>query len=485
MRSLFKDLIAKGFIYGIGSSLNGLFGFLLIPFFVGRLHAAEYGRYALAEMLLNLLSVILGMGLNVAILSYYSKLASNEHKYFIGSVLSLVLASTVVIDCIYLTCMLAFGQHLFPSLTNNIFFLIVYISFIENVWLFFGTVFRAQGSAWSYICASFIQVLVGLVATVWLIVMNGYREEGILYGRLIGDIVLLLFLLPQFIKYRLHFDKIVTVRLLKIGLPLVPVTFASMWVIMSPRFFIEKFGSPTDVGVFTMSTKIAGLISIGFVQPFAMAWMVSMFKIYRRTDARNIYAKVFTYFILIGGSLALVLAVISPQIAILLGKNKFPLSSNVIAIMALSNLASGLMYPLNVGPYVKDSTYKVIPVYTFTSVVSLLFVWAMTYFYGVNGACLALLATYLLQALLLNRLSNSIFYIKKEWSRITKASVAMLISYLFALYFPDITQWNGIQWFAPLVYFIVLVVLLFIFRFFDDQEIRLLTAWYRRESTVV
>ena len=62
MKSAIQDLAAKGLIYGLGASFNGLVSFLLIPFFTHRLTAGEYGRYALAEMVLNLLLVLLGMG---------------------------------------------------------------------------------------------------------------------------------------------------------------------------------------------------------------------------------------------------------------------------------------------------------------------------------------------------------------------------------------------------------------------------------------
>ena len=78
MKSVFKDLVGKGLVYGLGSSLNGLVGFVLIPFFLKHLQAAEYGRFALAEMLLNLLLVLLGLGLNISLLSRYPRTDTAE-----------------------------------------------------------------------------------------------------------------------------------------------------------------------------------------------------------------------------------------------------------------------------------------------------------------------------------------------------------------------------------------------------------------------
>lgn len=62
MKSVLQELAGKGLVYGLGFSFNGLVAFILIPFFTGRLTAGEYGRYAIAEMVLNLILVFLGEG---------------------------------------------------------------------------------------------------------------------------------------------------------------------------------------------------------------------------------------------------------------------------------------------------------------------------------------------------------------------------------------------------------------------------------------
>src|SRR5262249_28203423 len=153
---------------------------------------------------------------------------------------------------------------------------------IENVGVLFLTFFRAEGLAWRYIITSLAQLIIGLLATISFIICLGYSEEGILYGRLAGDIALLGMLLPYLIKYHPRSNLKLTSDLVRVGLPLVPATLTGMWILMSPRYFIERFGSAADVGVFTMSSKIASIIWLGFIQPFALAWMVALFAIYQR-----------------------------------------------------------------------------------------------------------------------------------------------------------------------------------------------------------
>lgn len=471
MSSILKDLAGKGFIYGIGSSLNGLVGFILIPFYVSKLKAVEYGQFALAEMLLSLMLVVLGLGLNVSLLSRYSKMDSNQRQHLTDSIFTLLLISTFCIEALYLVIIFIGGKSIFPGLNNSIFIVIALITLVENIWMFFATLFRAQGSAWLYICASLIQVSCGLLATVVLITKFGFRDEGILYGRLIGDIILLLFLSPQFPKLSLRIDVNSAISILKIGLPLVPATFASMWIIMSPRYFIEWFGTPADVGVFAMSSKIAGLVSMGFIQPFAMAWMVSLFKIYKRDDAQQVYATVLTYFILVGGGLALLLGISSPQIVALLGKDNFPLSSGIISIMALSNIASGLIYPLNIGPYVKEVTYKVIPVYATSTAFATLLTGLLSYKYSMIGACSAILLTYLMHSYLLMRLSDKLYPIKRDILRNIKVVFSLSAAYFICAWIQNYLP-TYFKYFSPAIFIFIVTALLFLLRFFKQGEVQ-------------
>src|SRR5437773_12026830 len=203
MKSALRELTSKGLVYGLGASFNGLVGFLLIPFFTGRLSAAEYGRYAIAEMVLNLILVLLGLGMNVAILARYPNLPPEDRDKFFASVLTFMVLWTAAFEAVFLSLALLLGRAVVPVLDMRIFALIAAISTVETIWLLFATLYRAQGAAWRYIAASALQATFGLAATVVLIGRMGYRDEGILVGRLLGDGALFAsVVLPQFKRYR-------------------------------------------------------------------------------------------------------------------------------------------------------------------------------------------------------------------------------------------------------------------------------------------
>src|SRR2546425_2938489 len=176
-----------------------------------------------------------------------------------------------------------------------------------------------------------------------------------------------------------------------IGLPLIPATFSTMWVMTSPRYFSEWYGSISHVGVFAMSSKLAGVMQILFIQPFAMAWMVSLFTIYRRPDAGRIYARVLTYYIVLGTTLALALGSLGRVIVPTLAQERFPLSTAIVLVVALAQVASGLMYPLNIGPYVLEKTSKMTPVFVASSVLITILGIVLVRQWSAIGAAVALL----------------------------------------------------------------------------------------------
>ena len=135
-------------------------------------------------------------------LSRYHRLDAGERIRLIGGVFSLLLCTTVGIEGVYLASMWLWGGRILPGVGHESLLLVSAITSVEAIWLLFGTVFRAEGAAWAFIAGSSVQVVVGLVSTIVLIVGRGYRDEGILYGRLIGDLALVLFLLPQLLRYR-------------------------------------------------------------------------------------------------------------------------------------------------------------------------------------------------------------------------------------------------------------------------------------------
>src|SRR5437016_4371132 len=128
MRSALRELASKGLVYGLGASFSGLVSFLLIPFFTHELTATEYGRYAIAEMMLNLLLVVSGLGMNVAILARYPSVPTAERDRFFASVVSFMVPIAIALAAVFLVFAVIAGRKIALVLDTRLLYLVAAIS---------------------------------------------------------------------------------------------------------------------------------------------------------------------------------------------------------------------------------------------------------------------------------------------------------------------------------------------------------------------
>jgi O-antigen/teichoic acid export membrane protein len=125
----------------------------------------------------------------------------------------------------------------------------------------------------------------------------------VLIANLMGSILTLLMLFPEWRKARLIFDKALWKEIMHYSLPLIVVGFGGMINEMLSRFIYMK-ASPLpaevkahELGVFGANYKLAVLITI-FIQVFKMAAEPFFFAQSGQTDARNTYARVMKFFVM-------------------------------------------------------------------------------------------------------------------------------------------------------------------------------------------
>jgi O-antigen/teichoic acid export membrane protein len=138
---------------------------------------------------------------------------------------------------------------------------------------------------------------------------------------------------------------------------------------------------------------------------------------------------VITYYLLVGGSCALAVGFLAPQVIHLLGRQNFAISPAVVLLLCGANVAGGLMYPVTIGPYICEKTGRMVPVFLCSMLMSVVAGWVFVKAGGLMGAAAALLVVYLIQGLLLGYVSNGLYPIKIEWARIARVLIVLAAAY--------------------------------------------------------
>jgi O-antigen/teichoic acid export membrane protein len=477
MKLVFKDLLGKGLVYGLGSSLSGLAGFILIPFFIRHLSAAQYGRYALAEMLFNIFLIIVGLGLNVPLLARYANSEGKERDLVVGGVFALSLISGLVFSLIF--CLLPYTSiPLMNRLTQEMVILVAAVVVTETLWQRIATLVRAKGQAIFFSVTNLAKMLASLGLTVFLISVWGMREEGILYGRLAGNALVLLSSFGLHGRYPLIAGMNKALELLKAGWPLVPSALLAAWLTAAPLFFVERFCSIDEIGIYAISTKIAGFLLLIMIGPLNMVYSVMIYSIFKRSDAEQIYARILTYYVLIGLALSLSLAFAGPGLADLFGRNEFHVSSVIIILVSFAFFVYGISYVVTVGFYVCEKTKAMVPAFLLTALLSLPLVGGLTYWFGITGAAAGYMLGFVFLAVALNFLSQRLYRVRYEYRRIGKAFLAAMLAGVASFV---LSPAGGLGQLLVAIFFVAgFIVCLFLFRFFDEKERRHIQEFFVR-----
>ena len=429
MHKRIRKLTTHGAIFGIGAASNSIAGFILIPFYLKELSAAEYGNFALYETFLLAALTVFGMGLNVVILSRWHRLTPANRAELVSGLLSYA----GVVGLASLLFAIFFSVFVFELAGLLVLSALAGIVFLELIWLVISTVYRAESRVRRYVVTSFVRVVGGIVATVLVISLTTVREDGIFYGRLIGDLAALICVGPYLRKVRLTKIDKQTTELLRLGAPLVPVTFAVTVMTIIPRYIVEWLSGTEAVGTFVMSAKIAGLVTLLFVQPFSLSWMPQLFSLQRSANAKTIYANTALFYVLLACAVGAIGSLLVPPMVAVLSSYTFPLSSFVIVTCMIGLLIVGAMHTVNVGPYVKDKTSAVLPAFMVALVVMLVFVVLLTWTFGIEGTAIGILAAQLAQIAGLYRVNQRMYRIPFRIGQTASVIVATTICAL-ALY---------------------------------------------------
>jgi len=144
----------------------------------------------------------------------------------------------------------------------------------------------------------------------------GWRKGiyGIYLSKLIVDILfsfVALYLIKSWIGKYFSFFRLK--QLLAYGVPIVPAGIAQWALDSANRYFLRYYSSLNDVGLYAIGGKVASIMGL-LTGAFQLAWGPFAFSIHREDNARDIYASILTYYLVLTSGFAIILSLFAPEI---------------------------------------------------------------------------------------------------------------------------------------------------------------------------
>lgn len=281
-------------IYTIGTILPKAASFVLLPIYTKFLSPAEYGILSSMWALEGIVTIFFSLSLGTSVFRLYWDYNDEEHrKKFLGTIfVSIGVSALVWLGLIFLF------RNTIDGIYNSISFFPYFAFSMVTICItsFFDIpqkILMIKEKALTYVILSICFFVINSGLILYFVVWLKQGASGYLLATLIATVLFLpvyFFIAAKNLTFNFHYPYFKAA--LVYALPAIP-TLLSSWVLdLSDRIFIERYFSLTEVGIYSLSYKIAGIALI-LSSSFNFAYRPVFFKLANAEDQevtrKNIY----------------------------------------------------------------------------------------------------------------------------------------------------------------------------------------------------
>lgn len=364
--SSLKKLVSETAIYGVTHTVGRLLNFLLVPIYTSLFAPEEYGVVNVLYSVVAFAIVLLLYGMETAFFNYARK--KDPLKVFSTAQISVTTSSLVFIVLGY-------------TYAQNIANFLEYPEHVELVRIFiFILAFDAMSALplallrqqnrplrFGWIRLSNIGLNIGFnlffLLLIPYLIKQGYTyswfdpDFGIGYivlSNLIASVAMFILLIPQWKHVRTGFDGALWKEMIRYSYPLIFVGLAGIVNETLDRVLLRKLlpesTAEFDVGVYSAFYKLSIIMTL-FVQAFRFGAEPFFFRKSDDGNARETYAKIMHYFVILTAFIFLMTSVFVELIApfLVLRPEYYTHSDGlrIVPILLLANLFLGILFNLN------------------------------------------------------------------------------------------------------------------------------------------
>ncbi|NLO18809.1 MAG: oligosaccharide flippase family protein [Ignavibacteria bacterium] len=477
MRKKIKTLASDTLVYGIFTVVSRFLTFLLTPLYSNYLTLDEVGDVTYIFSIIAFLNIIYNIGLESAFFRFYKKddlLLSK--KAFSNSYLPIVFSSLLFSSIIFINSE-AIARSL-PLTTNAIQIIKIsaFIPFFDAIAVIPYALLRMVRKVKKFSTLRFLQVVVAVTLNVLFVVVFPLGSKGVMLAQIISNALAVFIFIPELRKYLiLKIDKTLLKQMFRFGIPTVPASLSSIILQIADRPILIHLTNSVQGAIYSVNYRL-GIPMMMFVGIFEYAWKPFYLSNYEEKDAKQLYARIMTYFSLVCAAIFLLTGFYMDFVV------RFPFvggkfinpdyweGMGIIPIILAAYFFNGLFTILSAGFHIEKRTDYLPLAVGIAAVLNIGLNFLLIPHIGYWGSAYATLIAYFISAVLLYIFAKKVYYIKYELKRL------FLIVFLSAaLYFIFIFITSGMElWLSftlRTVALLLFVVLLKAFGFFTSSEI--------------
>jgi O-antigen/teichoic acid export membrane protein len=449
MRQQLRQLSGDTAVYGITTIVQRLLSFFLTPFFSWVLAPAEFGVQANIYAIIAFMMVFANLGMEAAYFRFEAGADTEEERrrvFWNATIVNWLAAATLA--TFFLAAPAAANVVFFFMLGAGSMHLIRYaglIILLDAASMVALATLRMERRAKTFGAIKIVAIVVNVGLTIWFVAFLRWKVEGILLAGIVQSATQFVLTVPVALKrLPVVLDRTIARAMLAFGLPTVASGLAAIALQVIDRPIIVAIAGQQQTGLYQASYRL-GIPMMMFVAMFEFAWRPFFLQQARQENARELFARVFTYFNLAGGLLFLVVSFYVTSVAGIpipgIGKRlldvKYWSGLSIVPIVLAAYLFNGWYTNFIVGIYIEKRT-RALPWITGTgALVEAALCFALVPAIGYPGGAWATLAAYAVMALVLLGYSNRIYTVRYEWARVARVLGAAALLWIANLSLTD------------------------------------------------
>ncbi len=472
IRSLSKDTL----IYGVNTIVGRFLNFILVPYYTNKFLPEEYGVVALLYSYIAILNVFFSIGLESGYMRFSSIKETGTDKenfsnpYFLNVINSFFLGLLLYI----FADQAAYVLQIEPRYAYLVRYMAA-ILFFDSIVLIPFAYLRLNNKALKFSTYKIINIVLNVSFNFVLISYFNMGIEAIFISNLIASAVTFLLVIPIVsVNWTFSFNRDLVSGLLKFSLPFIPTGIAANITQIIDRPILKILSDDSTVGIYQANYKL-GIFMMLVVSMFEYAWRPFFLKNAGEKNAKEIFSKVLTAFVIVGSFIVLLISLLISDIV----KAELPLGFHligkaywsglgVVPIILLSYLFYGMYINFMAGINIEKKT-SYLPLITIAgAITNIAGIFLLYPLLGLEGVASATLLSYFVMMLGMYFVSNKFYPVKYEIGKVSSVILIMILTYC-AYYFANNAL--SLSWLAKLIFPIVFILVLVLTKIFDPRII--------------
>ena len=432
MLDYLRRLATTGAAYTAASILSKLLAVALLPLYTSYLEPSDYGAAEVLFTAVVTVSIVVRLGIIEALLRFFYLPDEDGEAVVATGFASLFWATSAGA-----LVLLPFAPQIADLLLDNGVdgaAGLVRIS-IGGLWIltlyeYLISLFRLDERARAYFTITILHVLAAIPLTVFLVVGEGLGAEGLLLGSYLSGVPFVLwFVASERRRLALRPDRDLLRRMIRFGLPTMPAEVSLYSLQFIDRIIIVRSIGLAEAGLYALAFKFSQSIQV-VVRGFQLAWPPLAYSIQDDEEARRTYAVVVTAFTALCAFIVVGVWLEARWLVRFLAADEYFDAYKAIGPLALGAALYGVYLAQLVILGRTGRTERNLPATLAATVANVGLNLLLVPPYGIVGAAVALVLSYLVVIALMYAFTQKLFPIPWQWGRlgVIALSAALVIS---------------------------------------------------------